>query len=58
MVRKLVKARKEKENEPKKSYKSKKNPARIQLGIEISQLGLARLGTFIARLGSAREISA
>ena len=33
----------------KKEKKSKKNPARIQLGIEMSQLGLAWLG--LARLG-------
>ena len=57
LVQKLVKARKNIHFELKKLYIKK-----FQLGfsskIEMPQLNSARLGTFIAWLGSAREIPA
>jgi hypothetical protein len=52
LVQKLVK------NELKKLYIKENEQLGFSSKIETPQLGLARLGTFIALLGSAREIPA
>ena len=60
LVQKLIKARKKKNDL--KIYTSKRKKKNQQIGsssiIEITQLSLTQLGTFIARLGSAWEIPA